>query len=49
MQIVGVSLLSLGVLGLLVYAAHIAWQELRTLRYLNQLDEWAEDIPEWHI
>lgn len=48
MQIVGVSLMAAGVSGLLLLAGHVAWQEIKTLRYLQQLDEWGEDIPEWH-
>lgn len=40
----GISLLGLGVAGLVVLAAHIAWQEFKTLRYVREMDEWAEDI-----
>jgi hypothetical protein len=47
MQIVGLSLLSLGVLGLLVMAGHIAWEAARDLRYVSRLDDWAEDVPPW--
>lgn len=46
MHVLGVSLLALGVGGLLVMAAHIAWQEFRKLAYLHRLDRWGEDV-EW--
>lgn len=48
MRFIVLSIGALVTLGLLLLAGHIAWQEIQTLRYLNQLDEWAEDIPEWH-
>jgi hypothetical protein len=47
MHAFGMSLLALGVLGLLVLAAHITWQAARDLRYVSRLDEWAEDVPPW--
>ncbi len=47
MHVFGVGLLALGALGLLAMASAIAWDELRTLRYVSRLDEWAEDVPPW--
>lgn len=47
MQVIGVSLLALGGLGLLVLASHIAWQEFQSLRYVRRLDEWGEDAAPW--
>lgn len=26
---------------------HIFWEEFKTLRYLRELDEWAEDVQTW--
>lgn len=47
MHILGISLIAGGVAGLLYLAAHIAWQEFKTLRYLHDLDKWAEDVQTW--
>lgn len=42
MHIVGIALLSLGAVGLLYLAAQIAWQEVQSLKYLDEPwgDEW---------
>lgn len=34
--------------GLLFVAGHIAWRQFQRLAYVSRLDEWAEDLPEWH-
>jgi hypothetical protein len=47
MHVFGVVSMALGVAGLLVFASHIAWQELRSLRYVSRLDEWGEDAAPW--
>ena len=47
MHVFGVSLMALGVVGLLLIAGHIAWQEWRRLAYLDRLDEWASEVDEW--
>lgn len=47
MQVVGVSLMALGTVGLLIFASHIAWDQFLRLAYVSRLDEWAEEVPEW--
>ena len=47
MHVFGVGLLALGVLGLLLMAAAIAWEAAKDLRYASRLDDWAEDVPPW--
>lgn len=47
MQILGVLLVALGVAGLIWQTAGIFFTELRRLGYERELDQWAEEVPEW--
>lgn len=47
MHVLGVALIALGTVGLLYEASRIFWQELRSLRYVRRLDQWAEDVQTW--
>lgn len=42
MHVFGIALLSLGAVGLVILAAQIAWQEVQSLRYLDEPwgDQW---------
>lgn len=48
MHALGLSLIAVGVAGLLVLSAQIFWHEMRTLRYVKRLDDWAQEVREWH-